>query len=253
MFFPTQFWKRTKVQAEEGNEGMYFLGHVPVSLDIGDKGAIKFMGILFHPENSSCQMWFSGDDALRYMEGVKRGTPEFDDLQETITNMAMDALRDIFENDPGFLDVEGNPIEVEEPLRHLTVMSDWASNENYLGCYAYLNRHGSSVTQWEDGVNGNTGLPPIPDSNPWDKGRRWWMEGYSLERLALGAPASEGPWAERLFFAGEATSLTVHALVHGAIESGWRAAIEVNDQSMCGAPATPLPTYYPTTYSPTAV
>lgn len=58
----------------------------------------------------------------------------------------------------------------------------------------------------------------------------WSLGGYSYPRVgALEAPATWAePIADTLFFAGEATCGDRHpATVHGAIESGWRAADEV--------------------------
>ena len=61
------------------------------------------------------------------------------------------------------------------------------------------------------------------------------FEGFSKNRLTLALPASQGKWSDKLFFAGEHTSLSAGGLVHGAVESGKRAAIEVNDQTRCNA------------------
>lgn len=80
----------------------------------------------------------------------------------------------------------------------------------------------------------------IPDSYLYfDLRRNALFEGYSKDRLALGRPASAGQWKGRLFFAGEHTSLSATGLVHGAVESGKRAAIEVSDATTCGAPRVP--------------
>ena len=57
----------------------------------------------------------------------------------------------------------------------------------------------------------------------------WILGGYSYTPVGAGAARDElAEPLSTLFFAGEATSINGHAgTVHGAIESGWRAAAEV--------------------------
>jgi len=243
LFFPTMFWQRTQLYADEGDEGLYYLAHVPPSYGPND---VKFTGILFHIEQSSCQFWFSGDDAIRLMKGVRFGTRKFEELKTNITDMALEAVRDIFDKDARFLDTDGNKIEVEEPMRNLTVMSNWISDPFYRGAYAYLSKRCSGRNTYWSPNNDTLELDRLPASQrDFDAKRYGDFAGYSKDRLALGAPATEGPWAGVLFFAGEATSLSVPALVHGAIESGRRAALEVAERS-CGGPQEVAVPYFET-------
>ena len=57
----------------------------------------------------------------------------------------------------------------------------------------------------------------------------WILGGYSYTPVGAGAAREElAEPLSTLFFAGEATSINGHVgTVHGAIESGWRAAAEV--------------------------
>ena len=43
---------------------------------------------------------------------------------------------DIFENDERFLDVNDNVIPIPQPYEDLTVLTNWISGPNFLGCYA---------------------------------------------------------------------------------------------------------------------
>lgn len=228
IFFPDMFWTRTKYYRDAGKEGLYWLGQVPASLP---PGVMKQAGILFNIENSSVVFWFSGDDAIAYLRHVQRGTPEFEAVRANVTAQAVAALTDIFENDERFLDVNDNVIPIPQPYEDLTVLTNWISDPNFLGCYAYLNRNAASrVTQYRREVK------KIPLSHlEFDTSRAGSFEGFSKDRLTLALPASQGKWSDRLFFAGEHTSLSAAALVHGAVESGKRAAIEVNDQTRCNA------------------
>jgi len=95
--------------------------------------------------------------------------------------------------------------------------SKWGQNENYLGAWSYL----------KSGMIKTSDKTPIPNSYQDDLPRIWNTSGgYSLDRLTMGQ-SPEGEWEDALFFAGEATSLTVPGYVHGAIESGKRVATDI--------------------------
>lgn len=131
LFFPTMFWKRTRIHAEGGFEGLYFLGQVPESLP---EGRMKWAGVLFAVEHSSVVLWFSGDDVEEFLGGKGGpGTPEFEAIKADLVEQAMDAIRDLFENDERLLDVNGAPVEVEEPYEDLTVLTNWHTDKNFLG------------------------------------------------------------------------------------------------------------------------
>ena len=136
LFFDTMFWQRTQLYADGGNEAMYFLGYVPASL--GE--AVKFQDIVFSNEQSSAIFFIGGDDVLRYFKGVVAGTSEFEALKVNIQTQAMAAITDIFANDERFLDPNGNPIEVEEPLTNHTLLTSWTNDPYFSGSYAYLNK-----------------------------------------------------------------------------------------------------------------
>lgn len=95
--------------------------------------------------------------------------------------------------------------------------SDWGQNANFLGAWSYL----------KSGKVKTSDKGPVPKSYKHDLPRIWKTSaGYSLDRLTIGQ-TPDGDWKNELYFAGEATSLTVPGYIHGAIESGQRVVVDI--------------------------
>jgi monoamine oxidase len=95
----------------------------------------------------------------------------------------------------------GNEVAVEQGLAEVTALFGPAAREMFVK---------GQLVDWS--------------SDPWARG------GYTYTPVEAGNSRAElaAPVADTLFFAGEATCTNGHpATVHGAIESGWRAADEI--------------------------
>src|SRR5688572_20933263 len=87
----------------------------------------------------------------------------------------------------------------------------------------------------------------LPEPDGWLV-TRWAADPFALGSYSFLPPgatpddrkALAAPVGDRLFFAGEATSVEYPATVHGAYLSGRRAAAEVDDEAASGAPVVVL-------------